>query len=230
MVKSSFFDEIVDVPKFERFTVYGIGGALFLLIFWVYTAIPEFEKPALIYMVMMIIWIFGLSFDLIWHVNKKPDQAAVNGIGEKPIPALIWGLVIGGLLVFLFSTQSIFVPFSVISTTSLGFLFVVVAAPFVEANFFRGVLQPTFTLLFEDWFTKNKDLAGVLSMVIVSVAFALFHVNIFGLSNLFNVYAYVPYVLFSFIVTFGMYYFRSVAFEYGVHGINNLFAFIGGLV
>jgi membrane protease YdiL (CAAX protease family) len=230
VMEKSFFDEIVDVPKYERLTVYGIGAIMFLIIFWVFTALPEFEKPAMIYMIMMIIWIFGLSFDLLWHVNKKPDQAAINGIGKEPLTALFWGCIAGFLLILGFSINSMFIPFSIGSTTVLSFIFVVIAAPFVEANFFRGVLQPTFTLLLTDWFTENKDLAGVLSMIVVSIAFAVFHVNIFGLSNLFNFSAYVPYLLFSFIVTFGMYYFRSVAFEYGAHGINNLFAWIGSLL
>jgi len=229
-MSKSFWREIVDVPKYERFVAYGVGAIIFLILFWVFTALPEYKNESMVYLIMMIIWIFGLSFDLVWHSIGKPDQAAVNGVGKKPWTALFFG-VLGGLgLVFMFSFQSMFQPFSIISNAPLAFLFVVVAAPFVEANFFRGVLQPTFTLLINDWFVKNEALAAVLAMVLVSFAFAVFHVNVFGLSNLFNVWIYVPYFLFGLIVTLGMYYFESVAFEYGVHGVNNLFAFLRGFL
>ena len=223
----NFFNEIVDVPKYERFTVYGVGAVIFLVLFWVYVAIPEYSKEASIFLFMLIIWIFGLSFDLVWDVLGRKNQAAVNGVGKKPIPALVVGIVLG--LVVAGSAFAI-VPFSIVSSGWLAFLFIVVAAPFAEANFFRGVIQPTFVLLLEDWSGLSSFWCGVVATVAQSGAFALFHVNVLGSASVFDVYAYVPYFLFGVIATVLVYGTRSVASEYGLHGVNNLFAFfrLGG--
>lgn len=224
-MSKNFFDEIVDVPKYERFTVYGIGAVIFLIMLWVYNSIPEYSIAAGTFILMMIIWVFGLSFDLVWQTIRKPEQAAVNGIGKKPVMPFFIGIVVGFLFVNLaFSI----VPFAIVSGGALSFIFIVVAAPFVEANFFRGVIQPTFTLLFKDWTKLTQNQAGVVAMIITSMAFALFHVNVLSSADVFSVYSYVPYFVFGVVSTLLVYGTRSVAAEYGLHGVNNFLA-VGGL-
>lgn len=220
MMKNSFFDEITDNPKYERFSVYGLGAIIFISILWVLVAIPEYQNNAIIYLFMLVIWIFGLTSDLIWQTLGLPNQAAVNGVGKKPIPAFLIGLALGLVLIFVASTFSI-IPFSFIGATTLNFFFVVIAAPFVEANFFRGTVQPTFTLLIQDWITTNTFIAGCISMLVTSFAFALYHVNVIGSGE-----SYVPYFIFGIISTILVYATKSIASEWGLHGINNLFAYL----
>jgi membrane protease YdiL (CAAX protease family) len=226
-MSKSFFDEIIDNLKYERFTVYGYGLFLSLILFWVYTAIPSFEKAAMTYMIMMVVWIFGLTADLQWSDRKKENQAAVNGIGKHPIKAILIGLVVGIGFVFVASSSLVIVPFGIAGDVSvLSFLFVVLAAPFCEANFFRGIVQPSMALLFNDWFTKSKLVAGIAAMIITSAFFAVFHVNVLATGNPLDVMSYVPYFIFGIIATVLVYYCKSVAAEYSLHGINNLFAWL----
>jgi membrane protease YdiL (CAAX protease family) len=223
--KKQFFYEILDNPKYERFTVYALGVTIAFILLWVYTAIPSQEHNALIYIIMSIIWGFGLAFDLVWEKLKFPDQMAANGLGAKPIKALLIGIGIGLLIWVLGGTQSIVQPFSLVVDSSwLTFLFVVVAAPFVEANFFRGLIQPVFTLVLHDWVVKDWNIAGVIAMVAQCAGFAFFHVNVISGGG--GLEVFLPYFIFGVGATVLVYATRSVAAEYGWHFVNNFVAVV----
>ncbi|MBI2597641.1 MAG: CPBP family intramembrane metalloprotease [Candidatus Diapherotrites archaeon] len=74
------------------------------------------------------------------------------------------------------------------------------------------------TYFFENYFGLPNLAAGLIAMVIQSGIFALFHYRVFGNS----IEAIVPSFVFGIIATLGCYLFKSLGFEIGLHGINNL--------
>lgn len=233
-MNKGFFREIIDKPKLERLSVYGIGTPLAFILLWVYTAIPSQEKNALLLLIMLIVWGFSFAFDLVWSTLGKERQMSANGLGKDPLKGIIYGVIgfflFAILINFLFDFSSIIVPFSIVETGFLSFFFVVVCAPIVEANFFRGFVQPLFQLFIDDFILKNEFLSAIISIIIVNLGFAFFHVNIIGGLTQLNLVALLPYFIFGVFVNIGVYASRSIAFEYSMHGLNNLFAWFGGLL
>lgn len=215
-----FFREIEDPIRSSETLIY----LMFLwgvIILWIYVAIPEQEKNALIYMIMLIVWGFGGVWDIMHASLKKPQfTAPFNMLGKRPIQAIVYGIVVA-MVLGLFYAEALIQPLSVVAPEFLSFLFIVITAPIVEANFFRGMIQPALVELSKRHITKNVLYAGVLATVLQSLIFAFFHINIFGQGG-----DWVPYFVFGVIATVGVYAFRSVAFEYGLHGVNNYIAWV----
>lgn len=222
----NFFDEIEEDPK----TQYHLIAILFLLgtiLTWVYTAIPGQEKNAIIYIIFLIVYGFAGLADILAGKKKELWYLAINGLGEKWIQKTLFGAATALLLVLFVFRASIIQPFSIVDNNSiLSFLFVVIAAPLVETSFFRGIFQPVATELINSFLVSDKTIAGIIAMIVQSAVFALYHINIFvGVSDV-TIFSYVPYFIFGMIATFGVYYFRSISFEYGLHGANNLVAWL----
>lgn len=216
--KKGFFSEITDGLESSTYVNY----ATFLLgviILWVYVAIPSQEKNAIIYLFMLICWVIGVFADQVFQTNKRENLVQVNGLGKNPLIALAIGIVIA-FLIGVFQPQGIIKPLAIVSPSVLSFLFIVVAAPYVEASFFRGTIQPILKQVFER-IIHNGFVAGVVATVVQCFAFAWFHINIFGATG-----SWIPYFVFGVIATIGVYVFRSIGFEYGLHGINNLIAWV----
>lgn len=221
-MSKSFFDEVVDLVKYEKINIYLIGVPLGLVLLWIYNAIPDQRVNALVYMVMLIVWGIGATADLLWEAFGKRNNMSANGLGKAPLKPFLIGLALT-LFIFFLTPQSIVKPFSLVDSSVLGFLFVVIAAPIVEANAFRGLIQPMLTNVFEEWFFRNKSLAWGLALVIQCGAFAFFHVNVISGGA---IDAYVPYFVFGVIATVVVYGTKSIAGEWGLHGANNFIAYV----
>ena len=228
-MSKSFFDEIdeglSETKNYDSMNVLLLGVGLGVILLWVYNTFlqsdPVASGFALTYIIMLIVWGINLNSDLFYAMIKRPNQTAANGLGKKDniVTGLLIGFGLGFLLVF--GVKFSVVPFSIVDAGMLSFLFVVICAPIIEANFFRGLLQPILTLMIEQFFVPVKSVAWVVALVIQSLAFALFHINIVNASGNFWVY-----VLFAVICTVLVYATRSIASEWGLHGVNNLFAWV----
>ena len=197
---------------------------LFLLgviLLWVFTAIPEQSNNASVYLFMLIVTGFITGFDALeTRFGKMAEIAHVNGLGKKPLIAVAVGAG-AMILISIVRPQTIIQPLSIISPETLSFLFIVVAAPLVEAGFFRGTLQPITVHLLQEA-GLGVLVAGGAATVIQSLIFAFFHISVFGQGG-----DFMPYFIFGVIATIGVYAFKSIGFEYGLHGVNNLLAWMG---
>lgn len=223
MMKSSFFDQVQEKPEQARDAAIGLF-VLFVVLLWVYTANLGQEKNAMVYIIMLILAGFTIGFNIVFIKQKDKNFLPINGVGKDWQTPFIYGIILSIVLIIILVKQSIIEPLSITSGKSiLGFLFVVIAAPIVETSFFRGTMQPLFVLLVNNHITNNKAIAWSIAAIIQSVIFAFFHVNIL-VSNTVGLGGYLPYFIFGIIATIGVYYFKNITFEFGLHGFNNFFA------
>jgi membrane protease YdiL (CAAX protease family) len=171
-------------------------------------------NAAFVYSFMLVVW------GILLHVEflKDSDLDIVN-LGRKWEVALF----VGGVLAVLFSTSFSFVtiPQGTFSfSNKLIQAYFVLAAGFIEANFFRGLMLPALIQLFHDrtHLISDRFSAGMAANVIQALVFGAFHIAVRG-SNIAGLWVTV---IFGFVAGLGVYYFRSIAFEYGLHFTNNL--------
>lgn len=225
-MKNSFFSEIRENHDSQIILGY-FSFSLGVILLWVLTAIPSQLQNALVYITMLLAWGFLNHFDIVYDKLKMPDAIATNGISKNWMIALILGAITSLILILVVFKASIVQPLSIVSTnTIVSFLFVVVAAPIVEAQFFRGLIQPTLFVAIRKLFVKNDLIAWLIALAIQSATFAFFHINVFLGATDVTLLSYTPYFLFGIIATVGVYIIRDLSYEFGLHGINNLFAWI----
>lgn len=222
-MKFNLFDEVVEDVRSIKFNVQYLGFSLAVILLWVYTAIPEQRFNAMVYIVMLTIWALFHSLDFRDSKSNREGLISTSGIGKTPfqsfmIGAIIFFFIAGGLK---FTIK----PLSIVDPNILSFLFIVVAAPYVEANFFRGMLQGFAMSLVRDLFRVSKNIAFVGGMLIQSTVFAFFHTIIFAQAGDFFVNA-APYFLFGVVMTLLVYFFKDISIEFGSHGINNYLAWV----
>jgi len=230
-VLEGFFDEIEDNQKYEKISIYLIGVPLGVVLLWIYNTFvnidPQIAIYSYIYTVMLIVWGIGLTADLLWANMGKEDQMSANGLGKKPLKGIWVGVI--GFFVFIIISSIFFragaiVPFSFVGENILLFFFVVIIAPIVEANMFRGLFQPMLVNGIESFLVKSRPVAWVIACVVQSFAFAFFHVNVIGGIFGFEFFSLLPFFVFGVIATIVVYAGRSISGEYVMHGLNNCFA------
>lgn len=186
-----------------------ITFALMLLLIWVW--ITYDDKTALIYAV------FGLIvFIVVLNEEKINESELVDVVlfGEKLqlIVSLIVGLVAGFLIVnnaqFIMGT-----PTKLATSGTFDFLYVVIAASWMESLLFWGIINPTLMM-----YLNNQ----VLGAFIGSIVFAGFHFLAYGGVTSFMVAAFI----FSLIATIGSYLLQSQGFGVSLHFINNWLVWI----
>jgi membrane protease YdiL (CAAX protease family) len=222
-MSNNFFSEFKVIQKYENINVY-IALFLGVILLGIFNLMPDQRANATVFFVMLIVWGFAQ------HINRLSKTGNQNfgvlGIGTKAnfITALIFGLIAAILLVGGSGFYVVPVFSSVISVDLiLGFLFIVICAPIIEANFFRGLLMPCIINFSETLgFIKNDLLNGIIAIVLQAIVFSWFHVAVFS-GNPTNIF--ISFI-FGLIVGSGVYFFKSIGFEYGLHGMNNLIAWI----
>ena len=218
---ANFFSEFKVINKYENINVY-IALFLGVILLGIFNLMPEQRANATVFFVMLIVWGFAQHIN---RINKLGNQNfGVLGVGTKQ--AFVSSVVIGAFLALFLVSQSFnVVPVfsSVVSVDFLlGFLYVVICAPIIEANFFRGLLMPSSFVFFGLVGLKNNFLKGVLAVVVSAGFFAWFHTSVFSGDSTSLVVAFV----FGLVAGVGVYFFRSIGFEYGLHGVNNYLAWV----
>lgn len=194
-----------------------ITMVLIVLFMGIYINIPEESQRANIYQIMLL-WAGILAG--IDAITEKHWIFAWAGWGDqkRAIPAFIFG---AGIMFIAFSTKtlSIAAPLAVISITSLQFIYTVIAAPYIEEKFFRGVALFTSIQVFQGNGIPYADIVGVIFNALV---FATFH----GFAFSWNMNGLIAAFTFSIFSCIGNQYFKSGAFSFGAHFCNNLLVFL----
>jgi len=142
------------------------------------------------------------------------------GPGDNKNTLLI-AMAVGAISIFFFSggVKSV-LPLSTLGTADNFFL--VIASPLVEANTFRGAIDPTLRRML---FTLKVPYANVVGMLLANVMFAYYHVAVYGL----NVQMQLVAFGFGIAMSVGVSIFHSIGFEWGAHVVNNYLSVMGGL-
>jgi len=206
------------------------GFLLGVFLLGIFNNIPEQQANATVFFIMLIVWGF---MSVIETVGRKKTRSSIiiYGLGKNFMIAIIAGAIIGFLLQM--TSQSIVPTFTSISVQNLGLIFVGIVAPFVEANFFRGLIMGT---IYEYLgFIGLPPIArGFIALTGQALGFAWFHTNVIlgttgGALIPSNPLVLLPYFIFGIIAGIGVLIFKSIGFEYGLHGTNNLlWLFING--
>jgi len=186
--------------------------SLVLLFMGIYINIPEESQRANIYQIMLL-WagiVAGIE-----AIQEKHWIFAWAGFGNQK--RFISSFIAGGVIMFIaFSTRtlSIAAPLAVISLTSLQFIYTVVAAPYIEEKFFRGMALFTTIQVFKG----NKiPYADIMGAIFDSFIFAVFH----GFAFSWNMNGLIAAFVFGIFACVGNQYFKSTGFGFGAHLCNN---------
>lgn len=221
MIRFNIFKDIEAPENIERINLF-IGFAIGLILLGVFNNIPSQQANATIFMIMLITW--GFVTEIEQSASKHSRKSLiVYGVGKNFATAIIVGAVFGFALNS--AGQSIVPAFAIISTPVLSLLFVGVCAPFIEANFFRGLVLGHTIGFFENLGVKSELVAGSLAIVMQAGMFAWFHtIVIMGTGAFFpsDPWLLLPYFVFGLVSGVGVILFKSIGFEYGLHGVNNL--------
>lgn len=267
-----FFDEWDDEPEAFKLQIQ-VSLLFLLLLLGVLTVLREnktaYENATILLFLLVVTLVFAL---VEWFSEQKVGDLFGNivnfvSVGETRSGFYFAILVGSGIGLFLSGTAlviltplaSLGVAFTELNQRFFGFLFSVILAPFVEENFFRGLITPTFIGLgrdndvFQRIFMAfivaslpllfGEVLLGVflaigvfllytflpvdeglirdlLSIVIASVPFGLFHLYAYG--GVFE--SVLKAVGFGIALSIGNYFFKSYGFGLGVHWANNAVA------
>lgn len=200
-----------------------IGFFLGTTLVGIFNNFPDQQSNALVYIILLLTWGFISAFE--FYSSKGDNFLDILAVGYKKMfwKVFVVGLFFGVLLLFTgsFFGSIVGVPFSLIAQTNLllSFLFIVIVAPFVEANFFRGTVMSLIASAPKYFgLTTKKNSFGLPSVIFQAIIFAWFHWFVLGG----NPNALLFTFFFGLIMGFGTYYFKSLAFEYSAHGLNNL--------
>jgi membrane protease YdiL (CAAX protease family) len=174
----------------------------------------------------LVVWGLGAVIEIS---SKKADSffdVLTLNTPSIAFQSLFIGLAAGGMLFFI--GQSVAVPLTNLAVNGDGqkyllkFLYVVLAAPFVEENFFRGWFMPNLSKFTSAWSGLSQTVTGVLSILVANGFFALYHGWAYG----FNANLMFSAFLFGLVSTALLYKTRSIAGSIGLHFVNNLRAFL----
>lgn len=194
-----------------------ITMALVFLFMGIYINVPEESQRANIYQVMLIWAGLVAAADAIFEKNWIFAWAGW-GDQKRAIPAFIFG---AGIMFIAFSTKtlSIAAPLAVISLTSMQFIYTVIAAPYIEEKFFRGMALFTSIQIFKGNGIPYAEYIGVISN---AGLFAIFH----GFAFNWNTSGLIAAFIFGLLACIGNQYFKSGCFGFGAHLCNNLMVYM----
>jgi membrane protease YdiL (CAAX protease family) len=227
MVKvKNFFKDYKTFQNLENINII-IGFFLGTLLLGIFNIFPDQQANATVFMILLIVWGFT---QLNERASKQGDKNIdVLGVGKSQdfLVAVVLGVVASLVLTIIFNVVIDPIFASTVSTSMiLGSLYVLICAPFIEANFFRGLFMPMIGVFMRNLGFANKLLIGVVSIVGQASVFAWFHTTVFSGSQTLLIWMFV----FGVIAGAGVYYSKSIGFEYGFHGANNLVAWLSGLI
>jgi len=218
----TFFSEWKDnrelYPIFSLLTIFFIIG-----LFWIVTNIKQFEYQANLFLAMMLFGLIVAGFD---YFNEKNNLFGFLFIG-KNLKDMAIAIIFGAFLAILLSINSFAVISTPLSSVTVSatvgvFLLSVLIAPYTEEYFFRMSLYPTIVASLQPKFGYFG--AGVIAILIVSSAFALFHFAVFSAGISLMISAFI----FSVLAIVGNRLFESSYFGFTLHIVNN-FLVLGGL-
>lgn len=193
-----------------------ITMTLILLFMGIYINIPEESQRANIYQIMLI-WT-GICAAIDAYTEKHWIFAWAGwGDQKRAIPAFIAGVAIM-FIAFSTKTLSIAAPLAVISITSLQFIYTVVAAPYIEEKFFRGMALFTSIQVFQG---NRIPYADIVAVIFGASIFAIFH----GFAFSWDMNGLIAAFVFGMFACIGNQYFKSGAFGFGAHLCNNALIF-----
>ena len=211
-----FFKEWDD-SKFVKLTQAGITLTMIALFMFLYINFPDQYFSASIYYNMLVLATMVLAVDFIFEKNWL-----FSGVdfGKSMIYAGKSALLGAGIMFVVFSTRTLSVsaPFVVLQASTLQFIYVVVAAPYIEEKFFRQMANFTCGNVFMGIGLPYGDILGVLFS---SGCFALFHGTAFGWNNT----AILAAFAFAIFVSVGNQLCKSAGFGFGAHLINNFLVY-----
>lgn len=149
----------------------------FILITWVMVGFPDLTLDSVNVFSVATVYLLFLIFTFVGYIIKYLAPDAPGGIIDLGDPDKAWINISLGIVAGLFVALTLLagavakatlMPFTV--TLPLQFLFICLISPFVEELFFRGWLLPTL----------SQYLSGPAGTILVSIAFALYHVNTWG--------------------------------------------------
>jgi membrane protease YdiL (CAAX protease family) len=215
----SFFEEWDDSHVGLISLVVAEAIIIFLILAWVVVNIPSESARASIFLWLLLGASLVAGLDTI--AEKNLFFAYVD-YGNSVFMYLL-ALVVGGLLAIFLTIGtgfSIIPTLSLVSTGAISFLYVVIAAPFVEEKFFRGFLNPNAGKLLNNFKFPMPLLSGV---ILSSITFGLFHFIAYG-----GVWEAMLFsVVFGLIASVGNYAFKTRSFGLGLHIVVNFIA-VGG--
>ena len=191
----------------------------------VFNNFPAQRDNAMVFIVLLIVWAF-VFFDEMLSARGN-SQLDLIGLGRQPLNAMLVGFAMFvPIIVFGFYGRSSIIPLinqSIAADNVFGFVYVVLLAPFVEALFFRGLLIPELALILRKFAGFDSVVSGLLGVLGSAAMFAWYHWYVFGGNSTNLTFTFI----FGIIAGLGVYATRSIAFEFGFHGANNLMAFVG---
>jgi len=174
------------------------------------------ETIALVYSLMGF-------FALVAIFAEKSNPKLINVIlFGKPTKAML-GIMLGAIIGWFFvSTGQVVIgaPPKLATAGTFDFLYVVIAAGFIETIFFFGVLNPTIIQYMENF--VEPTVAVILGTGIGSVFFGAFHFLAYGGATTLMIAAFI----FSVLATIFSYFFRTQGFATSWHFINNWLVWI----
>ena len=222
MVKD-FFKDFEGPTILERTNQLGLFFLGVVLLF-IANNFPDQAFIVSTYLFMLVVWGF---ISVIETTGSKRTLHLLRVYGTGTFRnfgvSIIAGMVIGAVIVFGVPFATVQPIFSSIDLGNFSFLYAVVFAPLVEAVFFRGLLFGAISELLNQY-VKIPNLNGVIALFVQAGVFAFFHFAVAG----FDVTALVPHFIFGLLAGLGVILFKSIGFEYGLHFVNNYFAFMGG--
>jgi len=215
----SFFKEWSDDNDLLISLVVSEAIIMFLILSWIVINIPDEAGRASIFLWLLLGSALVAGLDTIKENNKFFAYVDYGNSVDVCLLALFLGGVVALILTSV-SSYSLLQPFTVVSGGFLTFLYIVVAAPFIEEKFFRGFLNPNAGLLLKNFGFPLPWLTGVL---LSCVLFGVFHFIAYG-----GVFAAMfSAILFGLIASVGNYFFKTRSFGLGLHIVTN-FVVIGG--
>ena len=215
-----FFEEWAEDKKGKKNTFFVL---LFMFLIGttltgVFNNFPGEQGNAQVFITLSIV--VGITM-IVETMFEKKNFYRTLGLGTKPVIALAVGIV-AGLFLQMQGQILIPTPFATIISADviLSFFYIVIAAVLIEELFFRGVFQPVAAGLLSDYLHLEKNVSGVIALVVQASMFSWFHWRVLGGSQELLAITFV----FAVVVTIGNYFFKSLGFGIGIHFTNNLLA------
>jgi membrane protease YdiL (CAAX protease family) len=209
---NNFFKEWKDSEQMVQLGALSIV-ILTLVSLWISVNITEYQNIGFFFFGMLVIVGMVGFADYLKESNRVGGSAAFGKNSMALMTGLFGGAVLG---VFLSVTMAFSIPFAAAGLYS--FLFVVILAPLVEEYFFRGTVF--FTLLQTGKSIFSEKYLTIVSIVITSVVFGVFHFTAYGAS----VPLMFTAMIFSVIAITGNAFFKTTGFGLGLHLMVNFVA------
>jgi len=174
------------------------------------------ETIALVYSLMGFFAMFAI---LAEKSNPQLINVILFGDNKRAVLGIIIGLLVGWFFV---STGQVVIgtPPKLATAGTFDFLYVVIAAAFIETIFFFAVLNPSIILYLQNF--MDSMTATLVGTGIGSIFFGLFHFLAYGGATTLMIAAFI----FSVLATILSYFFRTQGFATAWHFMNNWLVWI----